>query len=167
MDSLKIHPGPPSPTLLCPACGPPLKRHIWPFQGWPAHRAGSLGPSSTPLDTPCRTPMFDLPSFLDLMPLFSLRNQNDENRKNDKSDTFYHSFCNYVKVIVENVEVFLWFCKIPPCMAHTHRRMARGVQKGGIRRRTLALRADYTRNSCKSVSGVACQQGVGRHGRPG
>jgi hypothetical protein len=41
------------------------------------------------------------------MPLFSLGNQNDENRKNDKSDTFYHDFCNYVNVIVENVEVFL------------------------------------------------------------
>jgi hypothetical protein len=28
-----------------------------PFQGWPAHRVGNLLPFSTPLDTPCRTPM--------------------------------------------------------------------------------------------------------------
>jgi hypothetical protein len=28
-----------------------------PFQRWPACRAGGLRPSSTPLDTPCHTPM--------------------------------------------------------------------------------------------------------------
>jgi hypothetical protein len=45
MDSLKFHLGLPYPTLLQP------------FQGWPAHRAGALQLSSTPLDTPRRTPM--------------------------------------------------------------------------------------------------------------
>jgi hypothetical protein len=49
MDSLKFHLGRESPTLLRSAGGPP--------QGWPAHRAGSVRPSSTPLDTPRRTPM--------------------------------------------------------------------------------------------------------------
>jgi hypothetical protein len=43
MESLKFHPG---PTFLRPANGPP--------QGCPAHRAGGLRPSSTPLDTRCR-----------------------------------------------------------------------------------------------------------------
>jgi hypothetical protein len=44
MDSLKIHPGPPCPTLLCSA-------------GWPTHREGGLQPSSTLLETPRHTPM--------------------------------------------------------------------------------------------------------------
>jgi hypothetical protein len=29
----------------------------WPFQGWPAQKAGALRPSSTHLDTPRRTPL--------------------------------------------------------------------------------------------------------------
>jgi hypothetical protein len=32
---------------------------LWPLQGRPAHRAGGLRPSSTPLDTPRRTSMQD------------------------------------------------------------------------------------------------------------
>jgi hypothetical protein len=31
---------------------------LQPFQGWPVHGGGGLQPSSTPLDTPCRTPLF-------------------------------------------------------------------------------------------------------------
>jgi hypothetical protein len=49
MDSLKFHPGPSYPST-------PSR----PFQRWPAYRAGSLWPSSTPLDTPRLTPMFKL-----------------------------------------------------------------------------------------------------------
>jgi hypothetical protein len=30
---------------------------LWPFQGWPAGRAGSLWPSSTPFGMPLRMPM--------------------------------------------------------------------------------------------------------------
>jgi hypothetical protein len=33
------------------------KTVLWPFQGWPTPRAGSLRPSSTPLNTPCCTPL--------------------------------------------------------------------------------------------------------------
>jgi hypothetical protein len=55
MDSLKFHPGPLYPTLLCPVGRPPLKRL---FQGWPARRASGLRQSSTPLDTSRCTPMF-------------------------------------------------------------------------------------------------------------
>jgi hypothetical protein len=62
------------------------------------------------------------------MPLFSLGNQNDENRKNDKSDTIYHNFCNYVYVIVENVEIFLWFSKSLPVW-HTPISICHGVSK--------------------------------------
>jgi uncharacterized membrane protein YagU involved in acid resistance len=43
-DSLKFHPAPPSPTLLCPAGGPP---------------PNGLQPSSSPLDTPSRTGLND------------------------------------------------------------------------------------------------------------
>jgi hypothetical protein len=49
MDSVKFHPGPPCPTLLRPAGGPP--------QGWPACRVGGLRQSYTPLDTPRHAPM--------------------------------------------------------------------------------------------------------------
>jgi hypothetical protein len=48
-DSLKYHSGPPCPILLRPAGMPPPKRLVL---GWPAHRAGSLRPSFTPLVTP-------------------------------------------------------------------------------------------------------------------
>jgi hypothetical protein len=50
MDSLKVYPGPPCPTLLRP------ETTLWLFQGWPACRAGSLQPSSTPLDNGHPTP---------------------------------------------------------------------------------------------------------------
>jgi hypothetical protein len=43
LDSLKFHRGPPCPTPLRPAGGPPLKVGLW--------------LSSTRLDTPCHTPM--------------------------------------------------------------------------------------------------------------
>jgi hypothetical protein len=59
MDSLNFHPGLPCPTLLRPVDGPPLK---WPYGcfrcGPPAGQA-TCGPSSTPMDTPHRTPMFE------------------------------------------------------------------------------------------------------------
>jgi hypothetical protein len=55
MDSLKFHPGLSSLTLLRPVGRPARKTALWPFLGWPAHRTGGLRPSSTPLDTPCRT----------------------------------------------------------------------------------------------------------------
>jgi hypothetical protein len=41
----------PYPSMPCPETA------LWPFQGWPACRAGNLRPSSTPLDIPRRTPM--------------------------------------------------------------------------------------------------------------
>jgi hypothetical protein len=41
------------------ACGRATSEtDVKPFQGWPASRAGSLQPSSTPLDTPYHTLMF-------------------------------------------------------------------------------------------------------------
>jgi hypothetical protein len=56
MDSLKFHPGPPCSTLLCPAGGPPQNSR--PFRGSPAHKAGGLQLSSTPLDTQRPTGLF-------------------------------------------------------------------------------------------------------------
>jgi hypothetical protein len=49
MNSLKFHPRLLCPTLLRPACGPPLKQ---PYRG-----AGGMWSSSTHLDTPLRTPL--------------------------------------------------------------------------------------------------------------
>jgi hypothetical protein len=53
----KVLPGPamPYPSTPCRQATPITA--LWPFQGWPAHRAGRLRPFSTPLDTPRRTPM--------------------------------------------------------------------------------------------------------------
>jgi hypothetical protein len=45
----------PYPSTPCGRATP--ETAIRPFQGWPARRAGGLQPSSTPLDTPRRTPM--------------------------------------------------------------------------------------------------------------
>jgi hypothetical protein len=56
MDSLKFHPGPPMPYPSTPCGEATPETALQPFQGWPTHRAGSLHPSSTPLDTPRRTP---------------------------------------------------------------------------------------------------------------
>jgi hypothetical protein len=36
---------------------------LWPFQPWLAREAGSLWPSSAPLDTPRRTPTFFILRF--------------------------------------------------------------------------------------------------------
>jgi hypothetical protein len=47
-DSLKFHAGPPCPTLIRAAGGPPYK---WPY----GCLGGGLRPSSSPLDTPSRT----------------------------------------------------------------------------------------------------------------
>jgi hypothetical protein len=57
MDSLRFHPGLLCPTFLHPAGGPLLRPRLQLFQGWPANRVGSMRPTSTPLDTPRRTPM--------------------------------------------------------------------------------------------------------------
>jgi hypothetical protein len=45
----------PGPAILYRPAAPAMA--LWPFQGWPARRAGYLQPSSTPLGTPRRTPM--------------------------------------------------------------------------------------------------------------
>jgi hypothetical protein len=51
----KVSPGPAlsNPSTPCGRATP--KTALWPFLGWSACRAGSLRPSSTPLDTPRRT----------------------------------------------------------------------------------------------------------------
>jgi hypothetical protein len=48
----KVSPGPtmPEPSTPCGRATP--ETALWPVQGWPAHRAGGLQPSSTLLDTP-------------------------------------------------------------------------------------------------------------------
>jgi hypothetical protein len=58
-DSLEFNAGPPCPTLIRPAGGPPPKRPFW---GWPARRVGGLRPSSSPLDTPSRTGLANTPT---------------------------------------------------------------------------------------------------------
>jgi hypothetical protein len=54
MDSLKYCKGPPCPTPLRPAgCGRAIPvTALQPFQGWPACRAGGVGPSFYPLGYP-------------------------------------------------------------------------------------------------------------------
>jgi hypothetical protein len=67
MDSLKYHPARhamPTCHTTQPAMPDTSKpcEQVTPektFQGWPAHRVGSLQLSSIPLDTPRRTPMFE------------------------------------------------------------------------------------------------------------
>jgi hypothetical protein len=56
MDFFKFHAGLPCPTLLRLRASTP-ETALWPFKGWPVYRLGRLQPSSTPLDTPRRTPM--------------------------------------------------------------------------------------------------------------
>jgi hypothetical protein len=55
----KVSPGPaiPDPSTHCKRTTP--KMALWPFRGWAAHRLGSLRPSSTPLDTPRGTGLFE------------------------------------------------------------------------------------------------------------
>jgi hypothetical protein len=55
MDSLKFHLGPPCPTLLCPAGGPPLKWPYGRFRDGPPTGQAALRPSPTFFDTPRRT----------------------------------------------------------------------------------------------------------------
>jgi hypothetical protein len=59
MDSLKFHPGPAMPDPATPYGQPTPETALWPFPRWPARRTGILQPSSTPLDTPRRTPLAD------------------------------------------------------------------------------------------------------------
>jgi hypothetical protein len=49
--------GPAMPDPSTPFGRATLETTLRPFQGWPARRAGGLGPSSTPLDTPRPTPL--------------------------------------------------------------------------------------------------------------
>lgn len=58
-DARQFNMGLPCPTLLFP-CRRSIPEK---FQGWPTRRAGGLRPSSTPLYTPRRKPMF-LPSSM-------------------------------------------------------------------------------------------------------
>jgi hypothetical protein len=53
----KVSPGPAMPYPSTPWGQATPETALWPLQGWPACRAGSLNPSSIPLDTPRRTPM--------------------------------------------------------------------------------------------------------------
>jgi hypothetical protein len=49
--------GPAMPNTYTPCRWATPETALCPFQGWPAHRAGGLRPSSTPFDTPRRTPL--------------------------------------------------------------------------------------------------------------
>jgi hypothetical protein len=50
LPKVSTKPAMPDPSTPCGWATP--KTALWPFRGWPAHRPGSLRPSSTPLDTP-------------------------------------------------------------------------------------------------------------------
>jgi hypothetical protein len=54
---LKVTLGPAMPYPFMPCRQATYETAIWPFQGWPSCTAGVLQPSSTPLDTPRRTPI--------------------------------------------------------------------------------------------------------------
>jgi hypothetical protein len=56
----KVSPGPalPDPSTPCGQATPVTA--LWLFRGWPAHKARGLWPSSTLLDTPRRTGLFDV-----------------------------------------------------------------------------------------------------------
>jgi hypothetical protein len=49
----KVSPGPAMPYPSTPCRRTTYETALRLFQGWPAHRAGSLWPFSAPLDTPC------------------------------------------------------------------------------------------------------------------
>jgi hypothetical protein len=53
----KVSPGPTMPYLFTPCGQATPEAALRPFQEWPNHRVSSLRLSSTPLDTPRRTPM--------------------------------------------------------------------------------------------------------------
>jgi hypothetical protein len=53
----QVSPGPAMPCLSTTRRWATPETASWAFQGWVTHRAASLRPSSTPLDTPRRTPM--------------------------------------------------------------------------------------------------------------
>jgi hypothetical protein len=53
----KVSPWPAKPYRSTPCGRATYKTTLQPFQRWPARRAGGLRSSSTPLDTPRRTPM--------------------------------------------------------------------------------------------------------------
>jgi hypothetical protein len=63
---LKVLPRPamPDPPTACGRATP--KTALRPFQGWPTRRAGGLRPSSTLLDTPCRTPKLGIRDRLEV-----------------------------------------------------------------------------------------------------
>jgi hypothetical protein len=50
----KVSPGPAMPNPYTPCGRTTPETALRPFRGWPAHRAGGLRPSSSPLDTPSR-----------------------------------------------------------------------------------------------------------------
>jgi hypothetical protein len=54
----KVSPGPAKPYPSMPWGRVTPETALLSFLGWPAHKAGGLRPSSTPLDTPRRTPLF-------------------------------------------------------------------------------------------------------------
>jgi hypothetical protein len=56
----KVSPGPTMPYPATPSGRATPKMVLQPFQGWPPCKAGGLRPSSTPLDTPRRTPMLKI-----------------------------------------------------------------------------------------------------------
>jgi hypothetical protein len=53
----KVSTGPAMPDPSTPFGEVNPETALQPFQGWPTHKAGGLRPSSSPLDTPRRTPM--------------------------------------------------------------------------------------------------------------
>jgi hypothetical protein len=50
LTKVSLGPALPYPSMPCRRATP--ETALWMFLGWPAHRAGDLRPSSTPLDTP-------------------------------------------------------------------------------------------------------------------
>jgi hypothetical protein len=55
LSKVSTRPAKPKPSTPCGQATP--EKTLQPFQGLPAHGAGSLQPSSTPLDTPHRAPI--------------------------------------------------------------------------------------------------------------
>jgi hypothetical protein len=70
------------PYLFTPCGWATPETALWLFWGWPACKAGGLRPSSTPLDTPRRTPVHDTPLFPGSSTLlFVLRTRADDLEK--------------------------------------------------------------------------------------